>query len=62
MYKRVLAEALGSVQPGAPAGERRRRDERPLIGVSASVHDFGDYGAIGVQHPLPAHGLSPAPG
>ena len=26
--------------------------ERPLIGVSASVHDFGDYGAVGVHRPL----------
>jgi gamma-glutamyl-gamma-aminobutyrate hydrolase PuuD len=26
--------------------------ERPLIGVSASLHDFGDYGGVGVQRPL----------
>ena len=26
--------------------------ELPLIGVSASVHDFGDYGGVGVQRPL----------
>jgi putative glutamine amidotransferase len=25
---------------------------RPLIGVSASMHDFGDYGAVGVQRPI----------
>ncbi|HXR14131.1 MAG TPA: gamma-glutamyl-gamma-aminobutyrate hydrolase family protein [Solirubrobacteraceae bacterium] len=25
---------------------------RPLIGVSASMHDFGDYGGVGVQRPL----------
>src|SRR5579863_5852191 len=25
---------------------------RPLIGVSASLHDFGDYGGVGVQRPL----------
>ena len=25
---------------------------RPLIGVSASVHDFGDYGGVGVHRPL----------
>jgi putative glutamine amidotransferase len=25
---------------------------RPLIGVSASVHDFGDYGGVGVYRPL----------
>ena len=24
----------------------------PLIGVSASVHDFGDYGGVGVHRPL----------
>jgi putative glutamine amidotransferase len=26
--------------------------ERPLIGVSASFHDFGDYGGVGVQRPV----------
>ena len=26
--------------------------ERPLIGVSASAHDFGDYGPVGVHRPL----------
>jgi putative glutamine amidotransferase len=26
--------------------------ERPLIGVSASVHDFGDYGGVGVHRPV----------
>lgn len=31
----------------------------PLIGVSASVHDFGDYGAVGVQRPLHAAGGLP---
>jgi gamma-glutamyl-gamma-aminobutyrate hydrolase PuuD len=25
---------------------------RPLIGISASLHDFGDYGGVGVQRPL----------
>lgn len=25
---------------------------RPLIGVSASLHDFGDYGGVGVHRPL----------
>ncbi|HZE03717.1 MAG TPA: gamma-glutamyl-gamma-aminobutyrate hydrolase family protein, partial [Solirubrobacteraceae bacterium] len=31
---------------------------RPLIGVSASVHDFGDYGGVGVHRPvLDAGGL-----
>ena len=29
-----------------------REGRRPLIGVSASLHDFGDYGGIGVQRPL----------
>ena len=24
----------------------------PLIGVSASLHDFGDYGGVGVHRPL----------
>jgi putative glutamine amidotransferase len=32
---------------------------RPLIGVSASLHDFGDYGGIGVQRPLLAAGAVP---
>jgi putative glutamine amidotransferase len=31
----------------------------PLIGVSASAHDFGDYGAVGVQRPLHAAGGLP---
>lgn len=26
--------------------------QRPLIGVSASLHDFGDYGGVGVQRPV----------
>jgi putative glutamine amidotransferase len=32
---------------------------RPLIGVSASLHDFGDYGGVGVQRPLFAAGGLP---
>jgi gamma-glutamyl-gamma-aminobutyrate hydrolase PuuD len=32
---------------------------RPLIGVSASLHDFGDYGGVGVHRPLLAAGLLP---
>ena len=32
---------------------------RPLIGVSASLHDFGDYGGVGVQRPLLAAGGIP---
>jgi gamma-glutamyl-gamma-aminobutyrate hydrolase PuuD len=28
------------------------RNHRPLIGISASLHDFGDYGGVGVQRPL----------
>jgi putative glutamine amidotransferase len=32
---------------------------RPLIGVSASVHDFGDYGGVGVHRPLFAAGGLP---
>jgi putative glutamine amidotransferase len=31
----------------------------PLIGVSASQHDFGDYGGVGVQRPLLAAGGLP---
>jgi putative glutamine amidotransferase len=34
-------------------------DGRPLIGVSASLHDFGDYGGVGVHRPLLAAGLLP---
>ena len=32
---------------------------RPLIGVSASQHDFGDYGGVGVQRPVLAAGGMP---
>jgi putative glutamine amidotransferase len=32
---------------------------RALIGVSASLHDFGDYGGVGVQRPLLAAGGLP---
>ena len=32
---------------------------RPLIGVSASLHDFGDYGGVGVQRPLLLAGALP---
>jgi putative glutamine amidotransferase len=32
---------------------------RPLLGVSASLHDFGDYGGVGVQRPLLAAGGLP---
>jgi putative glutamine amidotransferase len=32
---------------------------RPLIGVSASMHDFGDYGGVGVHRPLLAAGGLP---
>jgi putative glutamine amidotransferase len=28
------------------------RERPPLIGVSASLHDFGDYGGVGVHRPL----------
>jgi putative glutamine amidotransferase len=31
----------------------------PLIGISASQHDFGDYGGVGVQRPLLAAGGLP---
>jgi putative glutamine amidotransferase len=31
----------------------------PLIGVSASVHDFGDYGGVGVYRPLLDAGALP---
>ena len=33
--------------------------QRPLIGVSASVHDFGDYGGVGVHRPVFAAGGMP---
>ena len=35
------------------------RSDRPLIGISASLHDFGDYGGVGVQRPLLAAGAVP---
>jgi putative glutamine amidotransferase len=31
---------------------RGSNDRRPLIGISASFHDFGDYGGVGIQRPL----------
>jgi putative glutamine amidotransferase len=31
----------------------------PLIGISASVHDFGDYAGVGVQRPILAAGGIP---
>jgi putative glutamine amidotransferase len=31
----------------------------PLVGISASAHDFGDYGAVGVQRPLHDAGALP---
>lgn len=33
--------------------------DRPLIGVSASFHDFGDYGGVGVHRPLALAGGLP---
>ena len=35
------------------------RNDRPLIGISASLHDFGDYGGVGVQRPVFAAGGLP---
>jgi putative glutamine amidotransferase len=32
---------------------------RPLVGISASFHDFGDYGAVGVPRPLVLGGALP---
>ncbi len=32
---------------------------RPVIGVSASLHDFGDYGGVGVHRPVLAAGGVP---
>ena len=32
---------------------------RPVIGLSVSMHDFGDYGGVGVQRPLYAAGGLP---
>lgn len=32
---------------------------RPLVGVSASFHDFGDYGGVGVHRPLVRAGAVP---
>ena len=33
--------------------------QRPLIGVSASLHDFGDYGGVGIYRPLLDAGALP---
>jgi gamma-glutamyl-gamma-aminobutyrate hydrolase PuuD len=32
---------------------------RPLVGISASFHDFGDYGGVGVPRPLVLAGAVP---
>ncbi|MCL2417942.1 MAG: gamma-glutamyl-gamma-aminobutyrate hydrolase family protein [Conexibacteraceae bacterium] len=32
---------------------------RPLIGISVSMHDFGDYGGVGVQRPIHSAGGLP---
>src|SRR5579875_485187 len=32
---------------------------RPVIGISVSMHDFGDYGGVGVQTPVYAAGGLP---
>ncbi|MEA2159463.1 MAG: putative glutamine amidotransferase [Solirubrobacteraceae bacterium] len=48
--------------PGAAAGtpdDRPAPGRRPLIGISASFHDFGDYGGVGVQRPIVAAGGLP---
>ncbi|MGH2874394.1 MAG: gamma-glutamyl-gamma-aminobutyrate hydrolase family protein, partial [Solirubrobacteraceae bacterium] len=47
------------VGTSGPVGAQRGDAKRPLIGVSASLHDFGDYGGIGVQRPLHAAGGVP---
>jgi gamma-glutamyl-gamma-aminobutyrate hydrolase PuuD len=37
----------------------QRALDRPLIGISQSFHDFGDYGGVGVQRPVFAAGGLP---
>jgi putative glutamine amidotransferase len=39
--------------------DRRKRTARPVIGLSVSMHDFGDYGGVGVQRPVYAAGGLP---
>jgi putative glutamine amidotransferase len=36
-----------------------RGEPIPVIGMSVSMHDFGDYGGVGVQRPLYAAGAMP---
>jgi putative glutamine amidotransferase len=43
----------------SPPDRYHEPPRRPLIGVSVSMHDFGDYGGIGVQRPLYAAGGMP---
>jgi putative glutamine amidotransferase len=50
-YTQTMSSA--SPRPQSPGRER------PLIGISASMHDFGDYGGVGVQRPLLAAGGLP---
>jgi gamma-glutamyl-gamma-aminobutyrate hydrolase PuuD len=54
----------GACEAARLAGETLLREtllrgSRPLIGISASYHDFGDYGAVGVPRPLVLAGAIP---
>jgi putative glutamine amidotransferase len=44
---------------GSAGSAVRLRRRYPLIGISASYHDFGDYGAVGVPRPLALAGAVP---
>ena len=60
---RELTELIEEALVGARAGGAARTSpdgrRTALIGVSASQHDFGDYGGVGMQRPLVAAGAVP---
>jgi gamma-glutamyl-gamma-aminobutyrate hydrolase PuuD len=52
--------SLGGVRRGvAGTAARDRSRDRPLIALSQSFHDFGDYAGVGVQRPVFAAGGLP---
>jgi putative glutamine amidotransferase len=55
----LAPDSSGGTPPVTPATAGRATARRPLVGVSASLHDFGDYGGIGVQRPLFDAGAMP---
>ena len=60
--RHMRVRGQSTAPPGAarmPQDSRTGPREPPLIGVSASVHDFGDYGGVGVHRPVSEAGGLP---